>query len=160
MAYSLYGMEISEGVSPFEANLAKAVSLGKGDFIGRDAIVRKAAETSRTIVGVEMLERAVPRHGQLVKSGPTVVGRVSSGTMSPSLKRGIALASVRKEFSDVGAILNVEIRGRDHIAIVVKLPFQTSRVYTGGVAAARSKAPATETARGKADSGNAKKTSR
>jgi aminomethyltransferase len=153
MAYSLYGMEISESVSPFEANLAKAVSLGKGDFIGRDAIVRKAAETARTIVGVEMLERAVPRHGQLVKSGPTIVGRVTSGTMSPSLKRGIALASVRKEFSDVGNILNVEIRGRDHIAIVVELPFQTSHVYTGGP-------PAAETARGSADSGNAKKTSR
>ncbi len=129
MAYSLYGMEISESVSPFEARLGKAVSLDKEDFIGRDAILRKREESRRTLVGLEMLEKAIPRHDYLVKFGDTIVGKVTSGTMSPSLRRGIAMAFVQKEFAEVGTILSVEIRGRNCSAIIVKTPFWTPRVY-------------------------------
>jgi len=129
MAYPLYGMDISESVSPFEADLSKAVSLKKADFIGRDAILRKRDESRRTLVGLEMLEMAVPRHGFLVKSCATVVGKVTSGTMSPSLGHGIALAFVQKEFSEVGTILDVQIRGNNRSAIVVSTPFCTPRVY-------------------------------
>ncbi|MDP2898549.1 MAG: glycine cleavage system aminomethyltransferase GcvT [bacterium] len=129
MAYPLYGMEISEQVSPFEANLDKAVSLKKGDFIGREAILRRRDESSRTLVGLEMLEMAVPRHGFLVKSCDSVVGRITSGTMSPSLGRGIALALVRKDHSEVGTILDVEIREKRRSAIIVRTPFWNPRVY-------------------------------
>jgi aminomethyltransferase len=129
IAYSLYGMEISESVSPFEARLGKAVSLDKEDFIGRDAILRKREESRRTLVGLEMLEKAIPRHDYLVKFGGTIVGKVTSGTMSPSLRRGIAMAFVQKEFAEVGTILSVEIRGRNCSAIIVKTPFWTPRVY-------------------------------
>jgi aminomethyltransferase len=129
MAYSLYGMEISESVSPFEACLHKAVSLKKGDFIGREAILRRGKESNRTLVGVEMLDRGIPRHLLQVKSGATPVGRVTSGTMSPSLGRGIALALVQKEFSEVSTILDVEIRGSNRHAIVVNMPFWKPRVY-------------------------------
>lgn len=129
MAYPLYGMEISEAVSPFEVDLGKAVSLEKGDFIGRDAIVRRRDESGRTLVGLEMLEKAVPRHGFLVKSCDTDVGRITSGAFSPSLGRGIALALVKKEFSDIGTILDVQIRDKDRSAIVVATPFVTPRVY-------------------------------
>jgi len=129
MAYPLYGMEISKNVSPLEANLEKAVSLGKGDFIGRDAIIRKGKESRRTLVGLEMLDRGIPRPDFPVKFGAIVVGRVTSGTMSPSLRRGIALAFVQKDFSEVGTILDVEIRGENRHAIVVRTPFCTPRVY-------------------------------
>ncbi len=129
MAYSLYGMEISESVSPFEADLHKAVSLDKGDFIGRDAIIRIGKESRRTLVGLEMLEKGIPRPHFPVKSSATVVGRVASGTMSPSLRRGIAMAFVQKELSEVGTVLDVEIRGCDRSAIVVKTPFWTPSVY-------------------------------
>ena len=137
MCYPLYGMEISESVSPFEARLGKAVSPGKGDFIGRDAILRRREESPWTLVGLEILEKGVPRHGFPVKSGATVVGKVTSGTMSPSLHRGIALALVQKEHSEVGNILDVEIRGNNHSAIVVRTPFWTPRVYLQPRAAAR-----------------------
>jgi aminomethyltransferase len=129
MAYPLYGMEMSETVSPFEADLGKAVSLEKGDFIGRDAIVRRRKESGRTLVGLEMLEKAVPRHSFLLKSCDTDVGRITSGAFSPSLGRGIALASVKKEFSEIGTILDVQIREKDRSAIVVATPFVTPRVY-------------------------------
>ena len=130
MAYPLYGMEISESVSPFEACLHKAVSLEKGDFMGRDGVVRRGKESRRTLVGLEMLERGIPRHHFRVMSGILPIGRVTSGTMSPSLHRGIAMAFVEKEFSEVGTILDVEIRGSSRSAIVVHTPFWTPRVYT------------------------------
>jgi aminomethyltransferase len=129
MAYPLYGLDISESVSPFEARLDKAVSLKKGDFIGREAIVRKGEESQQTLVGLEMLGKAVPRHGFLVKSCATMVGKVTSGTMSPSLGRGIALAYVHKDFSEIATILDVQIRGKNRSAIVVATPFWNPRVY-------------------------------
>ena len=129
MAYSLYGNEISESVSPFEAGLGKAVSLNKGDFIGRDGIIRRGKESRRTLVGLEMLERGIPRPHFALKSDAVVVGSVTSGTMSPCLERGIALAFVQKESSEIGTILDVEIRGRDRSAIVVRTPFWTPRTY-------------------------------
>jgi len=129
MAYSLYGMEISESVSPFEARLGKAVSLEKGDFVGRDGVLRKREESRRTLVGLEMLEKAVPRHNYLVKFGGSIVGKVTSGTMSPSIGRGVAMAFVQKECSEVGTILDVEIRGRNFPAIIVRTPFWSPRVY-------------------------------
>lgn len=137
MAYPLYGMEISESVSPFEAGLHKAVSLDKGDFIGRDAILRIGKESRRTLVGLEMLEKGIPRPHFPVKSSVTVVGRITSGTMSSSLGRGIALAFLQKEFSEVGTVLGVEIRGSGRSAIVVETPFWTPRVYTRSAAAAK-----------------------
>jgi aminomethyltransferase len=135
MAYSLYGNEISESVSPFEAGLEKAVSLNKGDFIGRDGIIRRGKESRRTLVGLEMLERGIPRPHFALKSDAVVVGSVTSGTMSPCLERGIALAFVQKESSEIGTILDVEIRGRDRSAIVVRTPFWTPRTYRMSLAA-------------------------
>ncbi len=129
MAYSLYGHEISESVSPFEANLHKAVSVDKGDFIGRDAIIQKGETSRRTLVGLEMLDRGIPRQHFFLTSDETVVGEVTSGTMSPSLGRGIALAFVEKEFSEIGTILDVEIRGRSCASIVVRTPFWSARTY-------------------------------
>ncbi|NQT81971.1 glycine cleavage system aminomethyltransferase GcvT [bacterium] len=137
MAYSLYGMEISESVSPFEAGLQKAVSLKKTDFIGRDAIIRRGKESRRTLIGLELLNRSIPRPHFRVKSGAGVVGKVTSGTMSPSLGRGIALAFVEKKFSEIGTVLDVEIRGVNRCAIVVRTPFWTPRVYTRSSAAAK-----------------------
>ncbi len=142
MAYSLYGMEISEGVSPFEARLEKAVSLDKGDFIGKEAIIRRGRESNRTLVGLEMLEKGIPRHGFLVEFGATVVGKVTSGTMSPCFKRGIALAFVQKDFSGIATVLDVKIRGRSYPAIVVKTPFYSPRVYTPSSRSVKSPAAA------------------
>ncbi len=138
MAYSLYGMEISESVSPLEAHLEKAVSLKKTDFMGKDAIVRRGKESRRTLVGLEMLDRSIPRHLFRLWSGATLVGEVTSGSMSPSLGRGIALAFVQKESSEIGTILDVEIRGARHPAVVVRTPFCTPRVYTRSRAARES----------------------
>src|SRR5439155_26697945 len=121
----LYGNDIDEETTPLEAGLSWVVKLGKGDFIGRDPLVRQKAEgLRRRLVGLLMADTAAPpRHGyRIVQSGRSV-GVVTSGTKSPTLGRGISLGFVERSVSEVGARVAVEVRGRQHPAEVVALPF-------------------------------------
>jgi aminomethyltransferase len=118
---ALYGQDMDETVSPYEAGLAWTVSLDAGrDFIGRPALEQQLAERSaRQMIGVVMDEKGVLRHGQTVfaQSG---TGEILSGTFSPSLSQAIALARVPA--GAIGAI-EVDIRGKRHPLRVVKYPF-------------------------------------
>ena len=144
-AYSLHGHELTRETSPVAARLMWVVEPAKGDFIGRDAILRaKETGEKRTLVGIEAIDRCIPRHGCDVVTlnsiqGPSgmlnqvqhdaqvahdaVVGTVTSGTFSPTLGKGIALAYIDKECSAVGTEVDVVMGARTCACRVVPTPF-------------------------------------
>ena len=129
MRYALHGNDIDTTTHPLEAGLGWVVKPAKGDFIGRAAIEAvRAAGLRRRLVGFEMRERAVPRHGYRLLAAEAEVGAVTSGSFSPSLEKGIGMGYVRAELARVGTDLGVEIRGAGHPARVVQTPFYPSKV--------------------------------
>ena len=124
-ALALYGQDIDTETTPLEAGLSWLVHLDKKeDFIGREVLTQQKAEgVSKRLVGLEMLDRGIARHGYPVLNGGKVVGEITSGTKSPTLGKAIALAYVPKKLAKVGQNLEVEIRGKNYAAIVVKRPF-------------------------------------
>ena len=126
MAYMLYGNDIDDTTSPVEAGLGWTLKLNRGDFIGRDVIVRhKEQGTARKLVGLEAEGRRVPRHDMAVESGGRGVGKVTSGAFGPSLERAVAMAYVEPGVSALGTTLEV-VAGSSRIATrVVKRPFYT-----------------------------------
>jgi aminomethyltransferase len=132
MRYALYGNDIDDTTNPLEAGLGWVVKPAKGEFIGREAIERvRAAGPARRLVGLEMTERAVPRHGYPVLKDGAATGVVTSGSYGPSVDRYIAMAYVGSAHAAVGTELGVEIRGQVKAARVVKTPFHPSRVKKG-----------------------------
>ncbi len=123
-AYMLYGDDIDETTTPLEAPLSWTVKLEKGEFIGRDVLVKQKAEgPARKLVGFEMVERAIPRHGYPVRLNEDARGQVTSGTFGPWVGKSIGMAYVPREYARPGRALAVEIRGKAARAVVVKLPF-------------------------------------
>jgi aminomethyltransferase len=122
-AYPLYGHELSEEMDPMAAGLGWAVDLEK-DFIGAAAL-RNVAKSgaSRKLVGVELEGRRIARQGTDVAIEGRVVGRVTSGTLSPTLQRSIALAYVETACASEGTSLSIALSGEAAAAKVVKLPF-------------------------------------
>jgi aminomethyltransferase len=127
MAYMLYGNDITEDTSPLEAGLGWTVKLGKsGGFIGQDALEKqKAAGLTRRLVGFEVQGRRVARHDMPIEQGGTVVGRVTSGTHSPSLERPIGLAYVPAALARNGTALGIRAGTAMLEAAVVPRPFYT-----------------------------------
>jgi aminomethyltransferase len=124
----LYGHDMDDSVNPIEAGLAWTVKLGKGDFVGRDALERVAAEgPSRRLVGFEMVDRGVPRTECLVEVGGRTIGRVTSGTYSPTLERSIGMAYVEPGLAVIGQRIDVVIRDKPAGAVIVKMPFYRSK---------------------------------
>jgi aminomethyltransferase len=126
MKMCLYGNDIDETTHPLEAGLGWITKLQKGDFVGRAAILKaKDAGLSRKLVGLELDGGAFPRHGYEVRTGDGShkVGDVTSGTVSPMLNRGIAMAYVPVDLSALGTVLSVDCRGKTTPAKVVKTPF-------------------------------------
>lgn len=120
----LYGHELSEQIDPIQAGLGFAVNLKDRDFPGREMLVQlKSTPRPSVRVGLELDGRRVPREHHLVFRGDEQVGEVTSGTFSPTLQRSIAMAYVRREASQPGAELQVEVRGRREAARIVPLPF-------------------------------------
>jgi aminomethyltransferase len=118
---------LDEDISPLEAGVGYFVALSKGDFTGHAALARqKAAGPSRKLVGFKMAERcAPPRPGYPIWSaaGATAsMGRVTSGTQSPSLGIGIGLGFVEPEFSPANTAIGIEVRGKQLPALVVSRP--------------------------------------
>ena len=133
MKYALYGNDIDETTNALEAGLGWVVKPGKGEFIGRDALEKVRAEgVRRKLVGLEMVDKAVARHGYAVQKDGRAVGVVTSGSYGPSVDRYIAMAYVETALSTVGTTLDVEIRGRAKAARVVRTPFHPSRVKRAG----------------------------
>ncbi len=124
-AMALYGHDIDDATTPVEAGLNWLIHLGdKGDFVGRSIIeAQKQDGAPRKLVGLQMEGRAIARHGYPVLHQGTPVGKVTSGTLSPTLGYPIALAYVPASLGKIGQSLDVEIRGKTYSASVVKKPF-------------------------------------
>jgi aminomethyltransferase len=123
-AMPLYGHELAEDVDPLQAGLARSVKFDKGDFIGRDALLRRREDKSSPVrVGLELVGKRIAREGCGVLQGDRPVGRVTSGTFSPTLQKAIAMAYVEPACAAVGTALNVDVRGKPESARVVALPF-------------------------------------
>ncbi|MFB8794261.1 MAG: glycine cleavage system aminomethyltransferase GcvT [Microcoleus sp.] len=127
-AMALYGQDIDYNTTPLEAGLGWVVHLdSKGDFIGREVLEQqKASGVSKRLVGLEMQGRHIARHGYPVIFESEKVGEVTSGTLSPTLNKPIALAYVPTKLAKIGQELQVEIRGKNYPATVVKKPFYRS----------------------------------
>jgi aminomethyltransferase len=127
MGYALYGNDIDEDTSPLEAGLSWLVKLGKGDFVGRAALLaQKEAGLTRRLRGFKLAERGFPRPGYDVVSGGDVVGPVRSGTLSPTLGYGIGTAYLPPE-ARPGDAMSVRIRDREIPGEIAPFPF-----YDGG----------------------------
>jgi len=122
---ALYGQELSAEISPLEAGIGFAVKLSKEvDFIGKEALIQqKEKGLPRKLVGIEMIDRGIPRHGYPVYSGDQLIGEVTTGTQSPTLKKNIGLALINSEFTGLESVVEVEIRGKRLKATVVPTPF-------------------------------------
>ncbi|MEG4116171.1 glycine cleavage system aminomethyltransferase GcvT [Microcoleus sp. N9_B4] len=127
-AMALYGQDIDDNITPLEAGLGWVVHLDtKGDFIGREVLEQqKASGVSKRLVGLEMQGRHIARHGYPVIFEGETVGEVTSGTLSPTLNRPVALAFVPAKLAKIGQQLEIEIRGKNYPANVVKKPFYRS----------------------------------
>ena len=135
-AMALYGHEISDTINVFEAGLGRYAKLDKGDFVGREALMKIQAEggPTRKLVGLEMIERGIGRDGYPVFAlDGKRIGEITSGSPSPFLKKNIALAYVPVEFGALDTEVAVEIRGQMVKAKVVPTPFYKRPKKTGGI---------------------------
>ncbi|MDR7518692.1 MAG: glycine cleavage system aminomethyltransferase GcvT [Armatimonadota bacterium] len=122
--FMLYGQDIDETTSPLEARLGWTVKFDKGDFIGREALVRQRAEgPKRRLVGFDVADRTIPRHGCAIWSGARRIGEVTSGTFAPTLRRPIGMGYVSVETAAAGTRIEIDVRGKRAQAQVVRLPF-------------------------------------
>lgn len=127
MGYCLYGNDIDDSTSPLEAGLGWVTKFTK-DFVNSEALAKeKARGLEQKLVAFELDERGIPRQGYDIVDGQgKKIGVVTSGTMSPSLAKGIGLGYVPKIFSELGSKINIQVRKNALTATVVKLPFYKS----------------------------------
>jgi aminomethyltransferase len=124
VCYPLYGHELDEETTPIEAGVGFFVALDKGDFVGREVLVKQKAEgTKKKLVAFKMADKsAPPRPHYAIFGDGQKIGEVTSGTQSPSLSVGIGLGYVTPEFAKAGTPIEIEIRGRRFPAQVVAKP--------------------------------------
>jgi aminomethyltransferase len=121
--YSLYGHELNIETNPLDAGLAWVVSFEK-EFIGSKALLTyKNSGIQKKCIGLEILDKAIPREGFEVQFNGNVIGKITSGTMSPTLKKPIAMAIVQAEGIQIGTEVEVIVRGAAKKAIVVNRRF-------------------------------------
>jgi len=126
----LYGNDIDEDISPLEARLGFVVKFKKGDFIGREALLKQKKEgIRRKRVGLELSGRRVPRHGYEILKDGEKIGYVTSGAFSPLLEKGIGLGFVNSEYAQLNEIVQINIRGKLMDAKIVKWPFYDTEKY-------------------------------
>ena len=124
MGMALYGNDIDDTTTPLEAGLGWLVKMKKGDFVGRDALLKQKEQgVQRRLIGFTTPERSFPRHGYPVFVNGAPSGEVRSGTMSPTLGIPIGTAYVPTASAAEGSPLEIEIRGKRIPATVVKMPF-------------------------------------
>ncbi|MEG0888678.1 MAG: glycine cleavage system aminomethyltransferase GcvT [Bacteroides sp.] len=127
MGFCLYGNDLDDTTSPIEAGLGWITKFVEGkNFTNRALLEKQKSEgTVRKLVGFEMIDRGIPRHGyELVTESGDAMGVVTSGTMSPTRKIGIGMGYVKPEYSKVGTEIYIDMRGRKLKAVVVKTPFR------------------------------------
>jgi aminomethyltransferase len=121
-AMPLYGHEMTDDITPIEAGLSGFVSMNKAYFIGKEALLNYG-EPNKIRVGLQTIERGIIREDTLLYAKNLEVGRTTSGTYAPFLGKAVALALVNKTQSQIGTILEAEVRGRRVACEVVPLPF-------------------------------------
>jgi aminomethyltransferase len=127
--YLLYGTDMDETTNPFEVGLSWITKLDKGDFLGREALIRLKAEgVPRRMVGFVMQERGIPRAHYRVLHQSQPIGAVTSGTISPTLGQAIGTALVQRDYTKVGTEFAIDIRQKPVNAHVVPSPFVPRRV--------------------------------
>ncbi|MBD3164347.1 glycine cleavage system aminomethyltransferase GcvT [Candidatus Woesearchaeota archaeon] len=119
--YSLYGHELSEEISPIEAGIPFTISFGKENFIGKQRLKEIKKNQKKKIAAFIMTGKAIPRKGYKVLKSDKGIGYVTSGTLSPSLKKGIGLALVDANYAETE--IDINIRNKLHPAKIVKKPF-------------------------------------
>lgn len=120
----LYGQELDAETSPLEAVLGRYVDLEKGDFIGRDALLQqKEHGLKKRLIGFEMIDRGIPRHGYPILFEGREVGVVTSGSFSPTLNVNIGMGFIPPELTKIGTEIEIGVRGRNLKARVRKTPF-------------------------------------
>ena len=127
MGFCLYGNDLDEQTTPYEAGLGWIVKMVDGkDFIGRSVLEKQKKEgVAKKLIGFELIDRGIPRAGyELVDDQDNIIGHVSSGTMSPTRKIGIGLGYVSPDFTAIDSVIYVRMRNRLLKAKVVKPPFR------------------------------------
>ena len=127
MGFCLYGNDLDDTTSPIEAGLGWITKFVEGkNFINRPMLEKQKAEgTTRKLVGFEMIDRGIPRHGyELTTAEGDKIGVVTSGTMSPIRKIGIGMGYVKPEFAKAGTDIFIKVRNKNLKAQVVKAPFR------------------------------------
>ncbi|HZI68235.1 MAG TPA: glycine cleavage system aminomethyltransferase GcvT [Hanamia sp.] len=125
MGYCLYGNDIDDTTTPLEAGLGWITKLNK-DFVAKDILAKQKGEgIKKKLVGLEMIDKGIPRHDYEIqnKEGETI-GRVTSGTQSPSLQKGIAMGYIDLPFSKIDTEVFIKVRDKQLLAKVVKMPFE------------------------------------
>ena len=123
MKYCLYGNDIDETTNTIEAGLGWITRLNGDDFIGKDIAVQVKKERIRHLAAFEMVDRAIPRKGHMIHAEGEEVGKVTSGTQSPSLQKGIGIGYVQFDKHKPGMEIEIDIRGNMKKAIIIKPPF-------------------------------------
>ncbi len=125
MGYCLYGNDIDDSTSPLEAGLGWITKLNK-DFVAKNILAKQKAEgIKRKLVGLEMMEKGIPRHGYEIQNKEgEIIGSVTSGTQAPSLQKPIAMAYVKMSYSKIDTEIFIKVRDKLLLAKVVKMPFE------------------------------------
>ena len=124
MGFCLYGNDIDESTSPIEAGLGWITKFSKEFINSSELLKQKENGTENMLIGFELLEKGIPRHGyRIINEHRDQIGRVTSGTMAPSLKKSIGLGYVSRPFTAAGMEIFIEIRDKPVRAKVVGLPF-------------------------------------
>ncbi len=124
MGFCLYGNDIDKTTNTIEAGLGWITKVQKGNFIGRDAIIKaKEDGVKRKLVAIISEERIIPRHGYEIYSDDALIGNITSGTLSPILGKPIAMGYIDKEYSDIDSEVIIKIRNKELVGKIVKLPF-------------------------------------
>lgn len=126
----LYGNDITESTTPLQARLGFVVKLAKAEFIGRDVLIKEKAEGAKEVrVGLKALDPGIPRAECDILRDTEVVGKVTSGTFSPTTNQGIAMGYVPKEYSKIGENVMIRVRDRSLRAEVTGFPFYDTSKY-------------------------------
>ncbi|ABO49259.1 glycine cleavage system T protein [Desulforamulus reducens MI-1] len=126
---ALYGHELTDDISPLMAGLGWTVKFNKPEFVGKEPLLKqKEAGTTYQLVGLEMIDRGIPRQGYAIFKEGQEVGWITSGTFAPTLGKNMGLGYVEIPFADVGKELNIMVRNKPLKARIVKKPFYKREV--------------------------------
>jgi len=126
----LYGHDITESITPLQARLGFVVKLTKNEFVGRNVLAQEKADGPKKVrVGLKLLEAGIPRAECDILKGFRILGKVTSGTFSPTISQGIAMGYIPREHSKIGEMLDINVRGKKLQAAVTGFPFYDTSKY-------------------------------